>query len=168
MNNYSWDITKFVTYLLPSFLRKAKQIAWIKACLAPMNTLNADLVQFVTDTRYRLNFTGQVISLQRLLNDKFDNTLRRIYIGDGNNIEKFVARTGSNNPPAPEQKVFATGASSYAGEDFAIFATSETGSSELYDFTINIPSALTYNANTLNALVNIYKRAGRKYKILTF
>jgi hypothetical protein len=154
--------------MLPSFLRKSRQVAWLKALLKPIDTLNADLVQFAADTRYALNFTGQVISLERLLNDQFDTTLRRIYIGDGNDTEVSIARTGSSNPPSPEQIAYRTGASAYTGENFFVFSTSQTGSNQLYNFTINIPSALVYDTGKLNALMGKYKRAGKKYKIVTF
>jgi hypothetical protein len=165
-NNYSWDLTRFVTYMLPSFLRKTKQISWLKALLAPMDRLNSELVTFATDTRYALNFTGQVISLERLLNDTFDNSLRRIYISDGNRQEKFVALTGSNNPPTPEQVIFRSEASSFTGENFAVYSQSD--SNQVYDFQVNVPTGLSYNAGQLNALMNKYKKAGKKYNIATF
>lgn len=167
-NNYIWDITRFVTYMLPSFLRKSRQVAWLKALLKPIDTLNADLVQFNADTRYALNFTGQVISLERLLNDKFDNSLRRIFIGDGNNTEVILARTGSNALPATEQLAYRTGASAYTGEDFNVFVTSQGGSNQLFDFQVNIPTALVYDAGKLKSYLTTYKRAGKKYKIVTF
>lgn len=168
MNNYSWNLDRFVTYMLPSFLRKGRQVAWLKVLLSPVDTLNNDLVQFNADTRYALNFTGQVISLERLLNDKFDNTLRRIFISDGNNTEVFLGRTGSNNLPIPEQTAYRTGAGAYTGENFTAFRTSQGGSNQIFDFQINVPVALVYSAGKLASYLTTYKRAGKKYRTATF
>ena len=160
-NNYTWDFTKLVTYLLPSFLRKDRQISWLKAICAPTNTLHSAFETFVTESLYAQNFTGQVISLERLLNDQFDNTLRRIYITDGNREEVFIFNTGAGF--AQNNETFFYNGSA-TGEKY----TFSGDSALLHDVVVNVPTGLVYDSIKLNALVRKYKLAGKKYIIQTF
>jgi hypothetical protein len=163
MNDYAWDLHLLITYLLPTFLRQPNQIGWLSALLSPVDTKHSAFVSFVADKRYQLDFTGQVISLERLLNDAFDATLRRIYIGEGNRQEVFIFNGDGifveNNEtyffqgPTIETEVFV-----FNGENNTL----------LYDFTVNLPTALVYDASLLSSLIKRYKLAGKKYVILTF
>lgn len=161
-NNYTWDFTKLITYLLPSFLRKAKQVAWLKALCAPTNTIHTAFTTFTTEKIYEQNFTGQVISLERLLNDTFDNSMRRIYLSEGNREELFVFNSGEGFAAGNESFVFV---GSGTGEQNIFLGDNST---LLYDFVVNIPTGLSYDSARLNALIRKYKLAGKKYIIQTF
>jgi len=160
-NNYTWDFTKLVTYLLPSFLRTDKHIGWLKSLCTPTNTKHTEFVTFTEEKLYEQNFTGQVISLERLLNDQFDDTLRRIYITDGNREEVFIFNGSGGFAVGNETFAYfesGTGAYSFLGDN----------SSLLYDFVVNVPVALTYDSAIFNRLIAKYKLAGKKYIIDTF
>jgi hypothetical protein len=36
------------------------------------------------------------------------------------------------------------------------------------DFIVNVPASLIYNSNQMNALINFYRLAGKRYKIVTY
>jgi hypothetical protein len=165
MNNYNWDITKLITWLLPSLLRKPKQVAWLRALLWPVNQLHGQFVEFIDYKRYELDFTGQVISLERLLNDKYDNTLRRIFINGFPRPRRFVFRDGNNLINYDKPYIYRDGSTVPNREGFFLFAG--TGSLNV-SFIINIPNALTVNELELRALVDKYKLAGKYYTIEYF
>lgn len=162
-NNYTWDFTKLVTYLLPSFLRKDRLIGWLKALCAPSDTLHTQFITFVSDKIYEQNFTGQVISLERLLNDQFDSSLRRIYITDGNREEIFIFNGDGTGFAEGNESYFFNG----TGVD-EVYVFNGEDSSLLYDFVVNVPVSLVYDSAKFNALIIKYKLAGKKYIIQTF
>ncbi|MDT8337181.1 MAG: hypothetical protein RQ856_05060 [Candidatus Izemoplasmatales bacterium] len=67
-------------------LRKAKIIDFYSALIKPIKTLNNALNVFRDKINYELLFNGQVILLERFLNDSYDPILRRIFITDAARI----------------------------------------------------------------------------------
>lgn len=82
-NIYSVNWNKLISWLMPTALFKPKMFGWLKSLAAPISTLHGDLLAFRKQKKYELEITGQVCKLETLLNDRFDNNLRRIYILDG-------------------------------------------------------------------------------------
>lgn len=80
--NYNFDIEKLIQQWLPYMLRSPSVTAFLAVLLSPLNPILADFLLFATNTRIELMQNGQVIRLENLLNDTFDNDLRRISITD--------------------------------------------------------------------------------------
>lgn len=80
--NYTIDILKLICDLLPSMVRMDRFVKWMYVLLKPVRDLFADFDQFRADSRYELSLNGTVISLERMLNDKFDPISRGILIID--------------------------------------------------------------------------------------
>ncbi len=163
MNDYAWNLHLLVTYLLPTVLRQPKMIGWLSVLLSPADTKHSEFVSFVADKRYQLDFTGQVISLERLLNDAFDNTLRRIYIGDGNRQEVFIFNGEGTFVQNNETYFFKD-----ATTETEAFVFNGENNTLLYDFVVNLPATLLYDTSKLNSMIKRYKLAGKKYSIATF
>ena len=97
--------------------------------------------------------------LRVLLNDKFDNTERRIYITDADNLPlPYLFNKIEENEP------------------IYIFNKSEV-ETPLYlynnqeyitdnDFTVVLPIGLSYDLNYLKSLINKFKIAGVRYNII--
>ncbi|WPC13622.1 hypothetical protein LEQ04_08415 [Riemerella anatipestifer] len=100
---------------------------------------------------YNLQHNGQVCYLRKVLNDRFDVSQRRILIVDGNRYRRPYIYTDG------EQK------SKYLGimylRDDADYA--DTG----VDFIVLVPAGLSYNNYEMQALVDFYKLASKRYKI---
>lgn len=87
---YNIDWLLFIREFLPVRLRKLKRINFIRAALAPLITLHSQFIAFVDKTKYELAFTSQIMYLEKLLNDQFNNgadaytagTPTGIYISD--------------------------------------------------------------------------------------
>lgn len=79
--------------LLPVRLRKAVHKAWIQCLIAPVVYLYSLYMLFRTAKLYDLAHNSQICYMEAAFNDAFDNTLRRIYIGDGEYIDPVYLYT---------------------------------------------------------------------------
>ena len=144
---------KLVIQLLPTFLRKPRMIAFISLFSAELTKLhNAWLVKKAQDETW-LNHNSQVCFLRKILNDEFDDLQRRIKITDGQLYErKYVYTLGEKKPVYG--KVFLRQNSDYADSGI--------------DFYVIVPMDLNIEQNKykLEALINRYKLASKRYKII--
>ena len=65
MNWAKIDFKRLVQLLLPTFLRKPQQTAFLNATIAPLETL-------YSETMYKMQHNGQVIYLEKVLNEFCD------------------------------------------------------------------------------------------------
>jgi hypothetical protein len=89
-----------------------------------------------------------------VLNDRFDATSRRIYIGNGQNKERIYIYTPLENKPLFLGKVPLYNPSDYGGNGI--------------DFIVWVPTAIIVNEQDLiemAALVNRYRLAGKRFQI---
>jgi hypothetical protein len=154
--NLNWS--KLAIWLLPISLRKRKIALYVIALIAPIRKLYIDFVLFRDLQLYEAEINGQTIKLERVLNDTFDATLRRIHITDGdylaipvfyeewkNRPVIFYEEGNSNNPIFYEQQTIDDGVA--------------------VNFYVNVPSDVFFDNARMRALVNKYKVAGRKFEI---
>jgi len=107
---------------------------------------------------YRLGITPQVCYLEKFLNDRYDNVLRRIRIVDAQqaNITYLFLRT-ENSPlyiyTRAEKK------------PLYLYSRSEIIDIET-DFIIQIPANVTFDEKQVRGEIDSYKLAGKKYQII--
>ena len=82
-NIYNISLPRFVTLTIQILLRKPKMLSWFFSLTAPYKELLTWFKIFRNDSSYKILHTPQVYSMENVLNDKFDPSLRRIYIVDG-------------------------------------------------------------------------------------
>ena len=163
---YNFDTNTILRQLTPKFPTTDKHYSWLYALFTPFTTLKTSFNTYITDKNYELDFNGQVISLERLLNDQYDNTLRRIFIEDSAATEQpFLFFSSDNNVSEGDSWLFFDGDTNVAITDFWFF---EEVSQYVVDFVVNVPSALVYEQAELIAYVNKYKLAGKSFAIATF
>ena len=80
---YIVDYRKLTTLLIPTFLRKIKNIVWLDTLVTPIKNLYIDFLNYRKKVNYKLSHNSQVCYLQKVLNDAFDTDLKRIYIENG-------------------------------------------------------------------------------------
>jgi hypothetical protein len=154
VNIFSIDFSKVILWLLPHFLRRPRLFSYLSALSQPVCKLYDEFHLFRDDNLYRLSHTGQVFSLENVLNDKFDAAERRIYITDGTTRRRTYLFTRIEVQPEYIGKINLHNRGDYA----------DTG----VDFIVWIPlSVYVSNEDTseAKALVNFYKLAGKRYKI---
>ena len=160
------DFDKLVGLLAPTILRRAKKLAFLRILVAPLKRIHYDFSQKRNARNgdlYRLGHNGQVYYLRKMLNDNFDNEQRRIRILEGNKFRRKYIYTRGENKPVYLGKMYLRGRSDYA----------DTG----VDFIVSLPKDVwqrhrTEQNNserfyTIEAFIDFYKLAGKRYKIVS-
>ncbi|TAE80367.1 MAG: hypothetical protein EAY81_10525 [Bacteroidetes bacterium] len=151
---FNIDFDKLILWLLPTFLRKAKMYAYLQCLCRPVVMLYADFTKNREANLYKMAHNGQVFSLQKVLNDRFDNIQRRIYIGDGLTKERIYIYTTPETKPIFLQTIY-------------LYNSADYGDSGV-DFIVWIPLSVTMGNQAIieaKALIDFYKRASKRYKI---
>lgn len=160
---YDFNIFNHNKKALPVGWSKPRILAFLKAILKPVQLLEDNFVALVSKSRREANFTGQVIYLEHLLNDKFDPTQRRIYIDDGqeNILPPFVFNKIEDRPNYLYNK-------SENKPKFYLYNKSEFFTSA--DFVVFVPSSiLTASLQIeIERQVNYYKQAGKIFEVQGF
>lgn len=155
MRNYEFNITNWVSYLIPKQLRNVHLMAFVNALIAPLQQLNIATNNWTKYIFYQVQFNGQVVMLEHLLNDTFDNTNRRITITDG---EPTAIPTLRNKSEARPTMIIRNGAESGTPNILrpASFARP--------DFIINRNGA-NIDPTKATAIINRYKIAAKTFTI---
>lgn len=149
---YKVDYNRLAVLMLPTFLRKPILVGYVQSLLVPIDKLFYNWSIFRNENLYKVHHNGQICKLRKALNDRFDPSERRIYIGDGNRFERQYLYTTGENKPRYLGIMFLYQNSDYAdtGVDFIVYAPKE------------IINALPYE---LKAQIEFYKSGGKRYKI---
>jgi hypothetical protein len=154
---YSIDWDKLTDNNLPGVLHKPALIGLIEALQEPLRQDYAAFTLFKQDTDIRIAHDGRVFKLRKRLNDKFDNTLRRItivdvVIPDDHYIGNKQSINQSYLPVRPDQiNQF------YIGNAPVYFGS--------YDFIVNVPDSLQDQDVLIRREIEVYKFAGKTYQI---
>jgi len=163
---YNVHARKYLWALLPPQLRTDRHLDWLMALIKPVRQLYWFFKSYMADTNYHLTFTGQVASLEQLLNDKFPQAQGQIAITDylpavSNGFVYYRSEGQSNG--------FVYYRSEGQGNGFVYYRSELQGS---YDFVIWVPQAwlpLTPAIEAaISAWVDRYRIAGVRYLIQNF
>lgn len=83
MNLFRIDYKRLVLLLLPTFLRRPRLFAYLRAMTFGVAELHVKFLKNRDNNLLRIKRNGQVCYLRGLLNDELDPTERRIIIADG-------------------------------------------------------------------------------------
>jgi hypothetical protein len=157
MSIYNINYNELARQLTPVRMRKSKHLAWLKVLLSPIILLYGAFLGFRNKILYELSFNGQVCRLEAALNDRFDNSLRRIVVKDAPIIGavKFYRR-------AENQSVIMYRRS----EDQPLNMRRRSEMTGRGRFVVEAPSAIVFDSNEMAALINKYKLIGRGYSII--
>jgi hypothetical protein len=149
---FNIDFRKLAVLLLPTFLRKSILMGFVTAINRPIANLYDKWRFFREGNIYKVQHTGQVCYLRKVLNDKLDPSLRRIVITDGQRYKRQYLYTRAENKPKFLGKIFLRDRSDY--EDTGV------------DFIVQVPNLIFENSIfELQALIDFYKACGLNYKI---
>lgn len=89
-----------VQRVIPRWWRRVRMMAWLRVLIWPVMQLHAAFKAYRLSTLYDMRITGQVIYLERALNDRFDNVARRIYIETQADLtQDYIYRKVEERPP---------------------------------------------------------------------
>lgn len=160
MSVFTVDIDKLSKWMLPLRLRTVLLVDLVKCAVKPTKQVYQQFLAHRSENIYEIVHNGQVCKLEAVLNDRFDNTLRRVYIIDGLVIlPLFTYKRVEVKPIYLRKRSEATGVK---------YLRKRSEHSLGGTFIINVPSAITFDTNEMKALTNKYKQAGKAYSIQTF
>lgn len=157
---YDIDYTKLVGWNTAKDLRKPRLLRYLAVLVGPVNFIYLAVRRFRKAVLYALAITPQKCYLEKLLNDRYDYTLRRIYIDDSADKPpfyifqeaelkpKYIYRRSENKP----RFIYTSGESGDYKDDFIVF----------------VPLDIAFELNEMISLVKVYKLAGTKFKIQRF
>jgi len=137
-------------------------IYYLKSIMGGLQYLNDLFYSYISNKKEELKYNGQIINLQKRLNDVFDDTLRRIYIVNVSTIPiQYLYRVSEF------QNDFVYRISESAKNSFIVGRISEL-TSDNYDFIVYVPLSLSYNVERMIAVVNRYKLSDKTFTRLTY
>ena len=157
---YDIDYIKLKGWLTADPLRQSRLLRYLGALVLPIVTLYQGFLLYRKAKLYQLMITPQKCYLERLLNDRYDFTLRRIYIDDGQDKPPYYIYVKAEEKPkfiytkseAQPAWIYTRGESGNIADDFVIF----------------VPVDVVFEVPEMTSLVKAYKLAGTKFKIQTF
>ncbi|TNE31828.1 MAG: hypothetical protein EP346_00050, partial [Bacteroidetes bacterium] len=81
MIKVDWD--KIILKAIPAFLRRTRRYDWLVVLNSQTRAVNAEFDIYSDAVKRKLLHNGQVIYLEKVINDIFDADQRRILITDG-------------------------------------------------------------------------------------
>ncbi len=161
-NIYNIDFGNLANLLTPPFLRKVKLIDWLIVLLKPLEEVNVSFKSFRNDAIYQVTHNGQVFSLQKVLNDAYDNTERRIRIVDSFVVDPLYIYPEDDERPV---YVYPEGQEPPYVYDDVVFEEIDV------DFIVLLPSDFRPSNDEdrrileiqIRSLINYYKLASKRY-----
>lgn len=152
MRIFELNLRRLVILLLPTFLRKARLVAWLQILIAPLEQLQYSFNQKRNSDLITLTHNGQKCYLRKILNDNFDQTLRRIRIEDMTHFNAVYIYTEAENQPVylEEKYLYTSGEMQVSG----------------VNFSVRIPNTLRARNVEIKALIEAYKIASKRYIII--
>jgi hypothetical protein len=160
MINLAVEVWQFVRGLVPVKIRGAKMRAWIIALLRPLQTLNGVFAAWGNAVLYEQRFNAQVLYLEHVLNDVFNEIERQIYIDDA---AVYIDENYIYNQAEPEQTLILYNEDESQPELFLYNASEVYANS---DFVVYVPDTITFDALVeaqMRKIIERYRLAGKRY-----
>lgn len=159
MIKYNVNVRKLALLLLPTFLRRPLLVALTCAAVSPLGYIHNLFAKFRGATSYTLTHNGQACYLRAVLNDYFDEGLRRITVTDPASSAGLLLiyhRQTDREVLVPIRSSDRT--MLISGRGF--------GGASSIDFVVNIPIELRgLDEVRLKAVVNTYKLVSKRFAI---
>lgn len=152
--NINWF--RLVKMLVLPAINKPTLLAFINSGLSPLRSRYDEFLGFKADAEYRVNHNGQICYLQKMLNDKFDNSLRRIKV---QNV-KPKARLWFYYEQDDKPVYF------YNEADHPEFFYNPEDYYNEFDFEVLIPTVLNTQTNLMKVQINYYKLYSKNFQII--
>ncbi|TDL99623.1 MAG: hypothetical protein C4K58_06945 [Flavobacteriaceae bacterium] len=153
MNWRKENFQRLAIWLLPILWRRQRLFDWLTSLLEPIEWLQEKTI-------YEAQHDCTVMSLEKVLNEKFVSSYSSASHGETKQIKIVDADQMSRHyifkESEPDDPI-------YLDED-QVFLLGEN--TEEFNFFVLIPSALMGFSKQIELLVNFYKMAGKRYKIV--
>lgn len=151
---YKIDINRFGVMLLPSALRRSRMYAFLKVLFCWFEKLQSEFNEYREDASKRLGLNGQVIYIEKALNDYFGFESKEIYISDVPSIQRTFY------VPNDRDTVHI-----YDRNSLKVVYLPNGSENAQLKFIVNVPSILEDRIEDLRNIIDFNKPAGRIYTI---
>jgi len=172
---YGIDFEQQVQKILPYFWsftigtqqEKVVFLNYVWTLFSQFKPLNQSMVDFCSFITTRLNYTGQRKALIELLNDNYDNTLRRITLSclDNNFVEGLDIYNNDEVDPTPIELFNNSELNPIPITLFNNDEIDDPGSIAGKSFIVNVPVDVSESNELIRALLDIYVIAPQEYLI---
>ena len=153
-NTYIVDIQRLGRDLVPVEARKAWVLAFVRILVIPFAVVLGNIIRLRNNSLYELSITPQVYSLEKYLNDRYDYSLRRIYITDGvQRMQLFIYNRSEDQPLYVNER---TGFKKYIRSRIE-------NSNQLNEFIVKVP-AIQMSINEATGLLRKKVLPGTAFK----
>jgi len=153
------DYNALVKLLIPTQLRNAKMVSWLTVLINPVQYVYNAFMEQRYDNLYILNHSSQVVYLQAVLNDMFDNTLKRIRVTDPVYKDPlYIYREAGGKPVYIYRN----------SENLPQYLYTDAETVAGYDFIVQVPAIVTYDPVYMKALIDRFRLPSKyNYSIVT-
>ena len=156
---YNFDVQKFGWQMLPTVLRGDVMRALLRVLLLPLVWLFAQFRLLQAEARERLSSSGQTRSLIEALRRAYRLKEGDVYIIDSEHKQPHLYLKREEQRPMYLHRV---------GDGERTYLYYEDGGQVEPDFYIYIPDFLQTEEEGILRIIEQYKPAGRKYKIIYY
>jgi hypothetical protein len=165
---YQINWKSFIGNNLPIDFRQPDTISWLEVLLKPLKDLHTAFLQYRTEALYKINNTGQICYIQKVLNDAIDPYFRRIMVKNARvKMPVYFYEPQENKPvsfyePADNLPVYFRENIDFegAGADFIVYLHS--------DLQPGIPEVDARWFGQIHALIEYYKLFSKTYRLETY
>lgn len=152
---YNLDIYKLAQYLLPPVLREKRLYAFLCVLLLPTYLILQAFQAFRKQSESNMNINGQVIYIEKILNDTFFLENKEIYLSDIPDRQLYVYTRNEMSQVIFHQR---------SEVDTQRLYIQQRGEGNLNgNYIVNVPSFLSDKSDEIQRIVEKYKPSGRKY-----
>ena len=156
---YNFDVQKFGWQMLPTVLRGDVMRALLRVLLLPLVWLFAQFRLLQAEARERLSSSGQSLSLIEALRRAYRLKEGDVYIVDSEYKQPHLYLKREGQRPIYLHR---------AGDSESTHLYYEDGARVEPDFYIHIPDFVQAEEEGILRIIEQYKPAGRKYKIIYY
>lgn len=157
MQAYDVNFYRLATWITPKVFRKPNLAILIKSMVFPLIFIHNAFLRYRKAKLYQLAITPQVCYLERMLNDKYDYTQRRIQIGDAEwHLPIFLFQEDELKPVDIFQESEA--------KPVFLYNDAESGDAKT-DFIVFVPLDISFQEPEMRSTIDSYKLFGTTYTI---
>ena len=159
---YDFNLPSLIRRFSPRWFRHAPNLQFAHVLLSGLSRIHALFLQWRTDEildQYRFN--GLVHSLEWVLNDRYDQPQRRIYITVEPQLPVYY-HLGPQEPAIVHHLV--------EGFDSGYYhlTPGQSVTNYYYEFIVHVPGDITFNVPSMFDLLDLYRYAGRRPALRIF
>ena len=154
----------FYERLMPSFLRRSKHVAWIRALLVRLLEIKNEFATIQINTDKKRKYNSQSLSIQSYLQSQYGSAQITI-VNTADQFDRNYAFFLSENQTPKHVGVISESLNPVV---YVYFLSELVDPVNNYDFIVRVPSSLSLYVNQISADVDCLRLASKRFKVEIF